>query len=177
MYIEKRKLSEDDIRKIITVGRIILVVLFLVLLSAFWIIQILRNHHYTTLANRNITKDIEINAPRGFIVDRNYNRLSESKLRFTLFLVREDTQDLEKSIEVAGSITGMKKKDIIAKIEKYKNFPNSFMIYVSRKEISKNRDHRDAEADHEGCTREFVRIGFANTQMPFPSFDDRRTEE
>jgi penicillin-binding protein 2 len=132
MYIEKRKLSEDDIRKISTVGRIILVILFLVLLSAFWIIQVLKNDYFTTLANRNITKDIEIKAPRGFIVDRLYNRLSENKLRFTLFMVREDTQDLEKSIEVAGSITGMKKNDIIAKIEKYKNFPGSFMIPLEK---------------------------------------------
>lgn len=132
MYIEKRKLSEDDIRKISTVGRIIIVVLFLVLLSAFWIIQVLKNDYYTTLANRNITKDIEIKAPRGFIVDRYYNRLSENKLKFTLFLVREDTQDLEKSIEVASSITGMKKKDIIAKIEKYKNYPGSFMIPLEK---------------------------------------------
>jgi penicillin-binding protein 2 len=132
MYIEKRKLTEDDIRKISTIGRIILVVLFLVLLSVFWIIQVLKNDYYTTLANQNITKDIEIKAPRGFIVDRDYNRLSENKLRFTLFLVREDTQDLEKSIEVASSITGMKKKDITAKIEKYKNYPVSFMIPLEK---------------------------------------------
>lgn len=132
MYTEKQKLSEDDIRKISTVGRIILVVLFLVLLSAFWIIQVLKNDYYTTLANRNITKDIEIKAPRGFIVDRHYNRLAENKLRFTVSLVREDTQDLEKSIEVASSITSMKKKDIIAKIEKYRNYPGSFMIPLKK---------------------------------------------
>lgn len=132
MYIEKRKLTEDDTRKISIVGRIILVVLFLVLLSAFWIIQVLKNQHYTTLANRNITKDIEIKAPRGFIVDRYYNRLSENKLKFTLSLVREDTQDLEKSIETASSITGMKKKDILAKIEKYKDYPGSFMIPLEK---------------------------------------------
>jgi penicillin-binding protein 2 len=132
MYIEKRKLTEDDIRKISTIGRIILVVLFLVLLSGFWIIQVLKNDYYTTLANRNITKDIEIKAPRGFIVDRYFNRLSENKLRFTLFLVKEDTRDLENSIEVASSITGMKKKDITAKIEKYKNYPVSFMIPLEK---------------------------------------------
>jgi penicillin-binding protein 2 len=132
MYIEKRKLSEDDIRKISTLGRIILVVLFLVLLFSFWIIQVLKNDYYTTLANRNITKDIEIKAPRGFILDRHYNRLSENKLKFTLFLVKEDTRDLEKSIEVAGTITGMKKKDIMAKIEKYKNYPGSFMIPLEK---------------------------------------------
>ena len=132
MYIEKRKLSEDDIRKISTVGRIIIVVLFLVLLSAFWIIQVLKNDYFTTLANRNITKDIEIKAPRGFILDRYYNRLSENKLKFPLFLVREDTQDLENSIEVASSITGMEKKDIIAKIEKYNNYPASFMIPLEK---------------------------------------------
>jgi len=114
------------------VGRIILVVLFLVLLSAFWIIQVLKNQHYTTLANRNITKDIEIKAPRGFIMDRSYNRLSENKLKFTLFLVREDTQNLEKSIETASSITGTKKEDIRAKIEKYKDYPGSFMIPLEK---------------------------------------------
>jgi penicillin-binding protein 2 len=132
MYIEKRKLSEDDIRKMSIMGRIILVVLFLVLLSGFWIIQVLKNQHYTTLANRNITKDIEIKAPRGFILDRYYNRLSENKLKFTLSLVKEDTQDLEKSIETASSITGMKKKDILAKIEKYKDYPGSFMIPLEK---------------------------------------------
>ncbi|UCH92215.1 MAG: penicillin-binding protein 2 [Candidatus Aminicenantes bacterium] len=132
MYIEKRKLTKEITRKISAVGRTILVVLFLVLLSVFWSIQVLKNHYYTALANRNITKDIEIKAPRGLIVDRDYNRLSENKLKFTLFLVREDTQDLEKSIDAASSITGMEKKDIIAKIEKYKHYPGSFMIPLQK---------------------------------------------
>jgi penicillin-binding protein 2 len=132
MYIEKRRLLEEDIRKISIVARIIMVVLFLVLLFAFWIIQVLKSDYYTTLANRNITKDIEIKAPRGFILDRYYNRLSENKLKFTLFLVRENTPNLEKSIEVASSITGMKKKDLMAKIEKYENYPGAFMIPLEK---------------------------------------------
>ncbi len=132
MYIEKRKLLEEDIRKISIAARIIMVVLFLVLLSAFWIIQVLKSDYYTTRANRNITKDIEIKAPRGFILDRYYNRLSENKLRFTLFLVRENTHNLEKSIEVVSSITGMKKKDLMAKIKKYENYPGSFMIPLEK---------------------------------------------
>jgi penicillin-binding protein 2 len=132
MYIEKRKLSEDEVRKISSLSHVILVVLFLILLSAFWSIQVLKNQFYTTLANQNITKDIEIKAPRGFIVDRNYKRLSENKLKFTLFLVREDTQDLEKSIEKACVITGMDKKDINAKINKYKHYPESFMIPLEK---------------------------------------------
>ena len=132
MYIEKRKLSKEEIKQISVVGRVILVVFFLILLAAFWSIQVLKNNYYTTLATQNITKDIEIKAPRGFIVDRHYHRLSENKLNFTLFLVREDSQDLEKTKAVASTITGMTRKDLSAKIEKYRNYPKSFMIPLER---------------------------------------------
>jgi penicillin-binding protein 2 len=132
MYIEKRILSKEEIKRISMVGRIILVVLFIVLLASFWSIQILKNNYYTTLATQNITKDIEIKAPRGFIVDRNYHRLSENKLNFTLFLVREDTEDLEKSAAIASKITGMPGQEILAKIKKYRYYPRSFMIPLER---------------------------------------------
>ena len=132
MYIEKRKLTKDETRRISTIGRSFLVVLFLVLLAAFWNIQVLKTDYYTTLANRNISKDIEIKAPRGLIVDRNHVRLSENKLNFTLFLVRENMQDLEQSIASASAITGLKKEDLASKIEKYKHYPESFLIPLEK---------------------------------------------
>jgi len=132
MYIEKRKLSKEQTRKISTVSRTLLVFIFLILLASFWNIQVLKSDYYTTLANRNISKDIEIKAPRGLILDRNHTRLSENKLNFTLFLVRENMVDLEKTIAAASSITGNKKEDIAAKIEKYKYYPESFMIPLEK---------------------------------------------
>ncbi len=132
MYIERRKLTRDEVGRMATVSQGILLALFLVLLFAFWSIQVLKSDYYTTLANRNITKDIEIKAPRGFIVDRNYKRLSENKLNFTLFLLKEDSHDLEKSIDTACTITGIEKNEIRAKIEKYRRASESFMIPIQR---------------------------------------------
>ncbi|MCP5046075.1 MAG: penicillin-binding protein 2 [bacterium] len=128
MFIEKRKLSKGEIKRISFTANIILIVLFIVLLFSFWSIQVLRNHYYNTLAARNITKDIEVKAPRGLILDRNLGRLSENKLNFSLFLVRQYAADIDKTIQRVQSITGMKKDDIVKKIEKYKFHPSSFTI-------------------------------------------------
>ena len=128
MYIERRKLSKSEIKRISTTTNIILVIFFVILLFSFWSIQVLRNQYYNTLADRNITKDIEVKAPRGLILDRYGARLSENKLNFSLFLVRQYSHDLAESIKRVQDITGMTKEEIEKKIDKYKFYPRSFKI-------------------------------------------------
>jgi penicillin-binding protein 2 len=132
MYIEKRKLSKAELRRITLTTNIILIVLFIVLLFSYWSIQVLKNTYYNTLASQNITRDIDVKAPRGLILDRNRNRLSENKLNFSLFLVREYSADLEKTIKLAAEITGMKEAGVVKKIGKYKHYPGSFKIPLER---------------------------------------------
>lgn len=132
MFIDKRRLSKDEVRRISSALNVLLVLGFIVLLFAFWDTQILKNRHYHTLASQNITKDIEVKAPRGLIVDRNYHRLSENKLNFGLFLVREYSPDIEKSLTTASSILGIDKEIIRKKIKKYDGYPDSFMIPLEK---------------------------------------------
>jgi penicillin-binding protein 2 len=132
MFIEKQKLSKAEIKRISITTNIILVSLFVVLLFAYWNAQVLRQEYYTRLANRNITQDIELKAPRGLILDRNGKRLSENKLNFSLFLVREYSQSLEKSIQHAIEITGQTKELILKKIQKYKHYPKSYRIPLEK---------------------------------------------
>jgi penicillin-binding protein 2 len=132
MFIEKRKLTKVEIKNLSIFANILLIVLFIVLLFAFWNIQVLRNEYYTTLATENITRDIEVKAPRGLILDRSHQRLSENKLHFTLFLVREFAGDTAGSIDLAHSITGVAKKELERRIAKYKHYPESFKIPLER---------------------------------------------
>jgi penicillin-binding protein 2 len=132
MFIERRKLSKHEIERISFTINIILALLFIILLFSFWSIQILKNRHYKTLASRNITKDIEIKAPRGLVLDRNRKRLAENKLNFTLFLVREYSGDLEETIAAANRILGIEKEKIRKKIEKYAGYPESFLIPLEK---------------------------------------------
>ena len=109
MFIEKRKITPQKIKRISIIANIIIIVLFILLFFAFWYIQILRNFYYTELATRNIKKEIEIKAPRGLILDRNYKRLSGNKINFKLFLIREYAKNLDKSIGTAAAFTGLGK--------------------------------------------------------------------
>lgn len=113
-------------------ANVVLTVLFVILIFSFWSAQVLKTRYYSTLATQNIIKDIEMKAPRGFILDRYHNRLAENKLNFTLFLVRENSKIMPRTIETAASLIGKSKEDIQKKIDKYKNHPESFMIPLEK---------------------------------------------
>jgi penicillin-binding protein 2 len=132
MFIENRKVSPQKIKRIPIIANIIIIVIFILLFFAFWHIQILRNYYYTTLATKNIEKEIEIKAPRGLIVDRNYKRLSENKIGFNLSLIREYAKNLGKTVQSAATLTGMDKKKINKTIEKYNGFPKFYAIPIKK---------------------------------------------
>jgi penicillin-binding protein 2 len=132
MYIEKQKLSKQEIRRKSFIANIIVTVLFTILIFAFWNSQVLKNNYYNVLANQNIIKEIEVKAPRGFVLDRNHIRLAENKLNFTLFLNREYSKIFPRTLNAAASIIGKDSNDIIKKIEKFKNHPESFLIPLEK---------------------------------------------
>ena len=132
MYIEKKKLSIKDVQRISTFTSIILFFLFVVLMFAFWNVQVLKNDYYKSLAIKNIYREIEIKAQRGLIVDRNNDIIAENKLDFSLFLVRKNIKDLEKTIKFINIITNIDKKKILNRIKKYKEYPESYSIPIKR---------------------------------------------
>jgi penicillin-binding protein 2 len=132
MYTEKRRLSKNELKRISFTTNIVLGIIFIILLFAFWNAQILKKYFYTRLASQNIIKEIEVKAPRGLILDRNGERLADNKLNFTLFLVREYSQNLKQTIQTAHSILGRDIADIEKKIKKYRHYPRSFMIPLEK---------------------------------------------
>lgn len=132
MFIEKRKLSQQEIKRISTTSNIIIIVIFIILLFAFWNVQVLKNQYYTDLATSNIRKEIEIKAPRGLIQDRNGNRLSENKINFNLFLTREYAGNMGRTIKSASELTGMEIAEVRKAIEKYKGYPKSYAIPLKK---------------------------------------------
>ncbi len=132
MYIEKRKLSQHEIERISIVINIFLIALFIFLLFAFWNVQILKNQYYTDLATSNIRKEIEIKAPRGLILDRKRRRLSENKINFNLFLTREYSRNMNRTVKTAAKITGMGPDEIKKAIDKYKGYPKAYAIPIRK---------------------------------------------
>ena len=147
MFTERRKLSREKTKKISYTSIVILVIIFIVLLFSFWNVQILKNHYYTTLAEKNISWDIDVKAPRGLILDRKGNRLSENKLNFNLFLVREYSENIQNSIDFASMITGKDKKKIAERIEKYKHYPEYFLIPLAKDLPKKKAIYIESHSD------------------------------
>jgi len=130
MYPSKRQLSGPYIKKAAVVSAVMLTIIFLGIFTAFWNIQIIRNEHFRRLAVQNITRSIDLTAPRGLIVDRQGKILSENKINFTLYLVRENVQDIEKTLRLAGFFSDKKVDSIRSIIARYKNFPQFYRIPI-----------------------------------------------
>jgi penicillin-binding protein 2 len=130
MFLSKRKLTPDFVKKSAVVSTILLVVFFTGLFVAFWSIQILRNDEYRQLAIRNITRTIDLPAPRGLIVDSSGALLAENKINFTLYLVRENVENLEKTIRRASFFSGKSVAEIQQIIGKYKKYAMFYRIPI-----------------------------------------------
>jgi len=130
MYPSKRKLSPAYIKKSALVSAIFLIAVFLGILVAFWNIQIINNEYYRRLAIKNITRSIDLSAPRGLIVDSERVALSENKINFTLYLVRENVIDMEKTLRLASFFSAKNPDAIRAIIAKYKKYPQFYRIPI-----------------------------------------------
>jgi penicillin-binding protein 2 len=130
MYLSKRKLTPEFVKKAAVVSTALLVVLFMGIFIAFWSVQIVNNEKYRQLALRNITRKVDLPAPRGMIVDRSGTVLAENKINFTLYLVRENVENLEKTIQRASFFSGKSSADIQQIIAKYKKYASFYRIPI-----------------------------------------------
>jgi penicillin-binding protein 2 len=130
MYLSKRKLSTEYVKKAALISTIFLIVVFTGFFVAFWSIQIVNHEKYNQLAIRNITRMVELPAPRGMVLDRSGAVLVENKINFTLYLVRENVENLERSIARASFFSGKSITDVRQIIEKYRKYADFYRIPI-----------------------------------------------
>jgi len=130
MYLSKRKLSPEYVKKTAFISTVFLIVIFTGFLLAFWSIQIVNHEKYKQLAIRNITRVVELPAPRGMVLDRSGAVLAENKINFTLYLVLENVDNLEKTIARAGFFSGKSLADIRQIVETYKKYAKFYRIPI-----------------------------------------------
>ncbi len=146
MYLSKRRLTPEFVKRAAVISTVILVVLFTAIFVAFWSIQVVNHEKFRRLAMRNITRTVDLPAPRGLIVDRFGKVLAENKINFTLYLVRENVEDLEKTIQRASFFSGKSIADIrqiIAMFRKYamfyripirSNLPQGTVVFIQSRQ-------------------------------------------
>ena len=83
------------------------VVVFAILASAFWFLQVVQHQKYDEMAENNHQRTLALRAPRGVLFDRDGKVLVENRNSFTISIVREHTKSLDKTIAQLSAIVGL----------------------------------------------------------------------
>jgi len=95
----KQPLKERKIftERIIVAG-ILVTLIFLLLLSRYFYLQVIKHEHYQVLAEQNKIKHSRIDPTRGLIYDRNGVLLAENITTYRLVVIPEKTKELEEKL-------------------------------------------------------------------------------
>ena len=100
------------------------------LLFGFWKLQVIDSEHYLQLAERNRIRLIPIIAPRGKMLDREGRVLVDSYPSFSVLLLRDDPQQIERSLPVIAEGLGVQVEDLQQQLEAAKTLPKFQPIVI-----------------------------------------------
>lgn len=129
---EKEKIYED-LTLIESRAKIIfflIAILILLLVFYYWKVQILDHKKYWALSEANRIRESVIPAPRGLITDRNGVIIADNAASFKASLIRENTQDSERSIRDIGRLLEIEGEVLKERIKKYESWPSFRPVVV-----------------------------------------------
>lgn len=122
---------ERILGKINFIEKLIIIILILIILS-FFRIQVLRHSYYKELSLKNITKKIEIFAPRGLLVDRNGKIIVDNKNILSISLKREFIKKKEEVYGKLSKIVSLDRNYIDKEIERKKSLPHFVPVLLKK---------------------------------------------
>ncbi|HEX2712395.1 MAG TPA: penicillin-binding protein 2 [Candidatus Acidoferrales bacterium] len=116
------------------------------LLLGFWKLQIIESERYTQLAERNRIRSLPIIAPRGRMLDREGRVLVDNYPSFSVLLLREDPQQVERYLPQVAEGLSVPLEDLQKQLEEAKSLPKFQPIVVkpeaSQSDIAFIESHR-----------------------------------
>lgn len=106
----------------------------LILILRLWHLQVLEGDRYYELSTQNRLRIRPVEAPRGFILDRNGEILVENRAAFDVLVTPEDIPDVEGAASIIGEILEMDPEEVKQRIrEAAKSSP--YQPFILRKAI------------------------------------------
>src|SRR5687768_1298987 len=110
--------------------RIAIGVAFGLLACGFWFFQVVQHAKFKEMAENNHQRTLTLRAPRGVIFDRTGRLLAENRNSFNISIVREHTKDIDRTIRVLSSVTGVDDKAIREIVDRHRREPSYRPIVV-----------------------------------------------
>ena len=105
-------------------------VAFGLLACGFWFFQVVQFAKFKEMAENNHQRTLTLRAPRGVIFDRTGRLLVENRNSFNISIVREHTKDIDRTVRVLSSVTGVDDKTIREIVERHRREPSYRPIVV-----------------------------------------------
>ncbi len=119
----------------LTVVSYVIVGVISLLLFGFWKLQIIDSDRYAQMAERNRVRSIPIIAPRGSMLDREGRVLVDNYPSFSVLLLRDSPEQVEKLLPQIADGLGMTLDDVKQQIESSRAMPK-FQPIVIKPEAS-----------------------------------------
>ena len=105
-------------------------VAFVLLACGFWFFQVVQHAKFKEMAENNHQRTLTLRAPRGVIFDRTGRLLVANRNAFNISIVREHTKDLDRTMRVLSTVTGVEEKSIREIVERHRREPSYRPIVV-----------------------------------------------
>ena len=98
-------------------------IIFLLLLLRLWHLQVLEGKHYFTLSIHNRIRVRPVEAPRGFILDRNREILVENRASFDVFVTPEDVGRSADAVRAIAEVLEIDPEAVAARLAEGRERP------------------------------------------------------
>src|SRR5687767_7979109 len=106
------------------------IIWFAALAICFWVLQVVQHDKYVKMADSNYQRTLALRAPRGVLFDRNGKVLVENRNSYTISIVREDTKDLDRTVEVVSDVLQLNVADVQEVVERHRREPSYRPIVI-----------------------------------------------
>ncbi len=125
-------IAEDRRRLATRLGwlRVSVLLVFGLLAGVFWFLQVIQHARFQEMAENNHQRTLALRAPRGVIYDRTGQVMVENRSAFNISIVREHTEDLDRTIRLLARVTGIDEAQVRETVERHKREPTYRPIVV-----------------------------------------------
>ena len=116
----------EDRRRVkvrLTVLQVGVIVTFVTLAISFWFLQIVQHKQYGEIAENNHQRTLALRAPRGVLFDRTGRVLVENRHSFNISIVREHTNDLDRTIRLLSAVAGLDVAQMRQTVDRHRGEP------------------------------------------------------
>ena len=93
--------------------------IFAILLVSFWNFQVAQHAKFLRLAENNHRRTLDLRASRGIVFDRDGRVLVENRYSLNISIIREQVEDLDRSLLLLARVTGTDKAVLRAAVDQH----------------------------------------------------------